>query len=236
MTASQIKEKVDLQRPRLTDAPALRALQFESPADAANDRQTKTAKGLKRCLDIAFALAAVFLLAPLLCIIAAAIKASSRGPVLFQQQRYGLDRKMITVYKFRTMRADIEPTFVQAKKDDPRVTRLGRLLRRTSLDELPQLFNVLKGSMSLVGPRPHPLTLDAQFENHVPNFNGRYRVKPGITGLAQIRGYRGETRHIDDMLGRIAYDNAYINKWHVGLDLKILSKTLFVGWTHKNAY
>jgi len=126
--------------------------------------------------------------------------------------------------------------FQQAKKDDPRITRVGAFLRRTSLDELPQLFNVIQGSMSLVGPRPHPLKLDEDFRYVIPALTSRYSVKPGITGWAQINGYRGETSKVSDMVSRVEHDRHYIKHWSLWLDVKILVLTVFKGWTHKNAY
>ena len=130
----------------------------------------------------------------------------------------------------------VQQEFRQAERDDPRITRIGAFLRRTSLDELPQLFNVIQGSMSLVGPRPHPLKLDDDFKYVIPALNSRYSVKPGITGWAQINGFRGETRNISDMVARIEHDRYYIKRWSLWLDVKILVMTVFKGWTHKNAY
>ena len=127
-------------------------------------------------------------------------------------------------------------TVKQAEKNDPRITRIGAIMRKTSLDELPQLFNVVQGSMSLVGPRPHPIPLDEKFKQVIPALNSRYAVKPGITGWAQINGFRGETTRIDDMVGRIEHDRHYIKNWTLWLDLKIIVKTAFKGWTHTNAY
>ncbi len=203
---------------------------------AANEGPMSNRLWAKQLIDRCLAAIGILLIAPVLILIAIAVKFSSRGPVLFSQLRYGQHRSMITVYKFRTMRVNRKAQFTQATRDDPRVTRVGWFLRRTSLDELPQLLNVLNGSMSLVGPRPHPVTLDAQYTSIVPHLNNRYRVKPGITGLAQINGFRGETRQLLDMEGRIAYDNKYINNWSLLLDIKILMTTLIKGWVHKNAY
>ena len=191
---------------------------------------------LKRLEDFVFASIALMLLAPLMALISILIKLDSTGPALFCQARSGRNREVINVYKFRTMYQDGSGEFRQARKDDPRVTRIGGFLRRTSLDELPQLINVIQGSMSMVGPRPHPLKLDDDFKYTIPALNTRYAVKPGITGWAQINGYRGETRRISDMVGRIEHDRYYIRHWSLWLDLKILVLTLFKGWTHKNAY
>jgi len=192
---------------------------------------------LKRLEDFVFASIALVILFPLMALISIAIKLDSTGPALFCQARSGRNREVINVYKFRTMyQDDGSREFLQAQKDDPRVTRIGGFLRRTSLDELPQLFNVVQGSMSMVGPRPHPLQLDDDFKYTIPALNSRYAVKPGITGWAQINGFRGETRLVSDMVGRIEHDRHYIKHWSIALDIKILVLTVFKGWTHKNAY
>jgi putative colanic acid biosynthesis UDP-glucose lipid carrier transferase len=169
--------------------------------------------------------------------IAVLIKLDSRGPVFFRQRRYGLDGREIRVWKFRTMRVcEDGPAAVQATKDDPRVTRLGRLLRKTSLDELPQLLNVVSGSMSLVGPRPHPHALNEEFRAVIQGYMLRHKIKPGITGLAQVTGWRGETDSPDKMKRRIECDHRYIREWSLWMDLKILVKTAFVVFSGKNAY
>lgn len=177
-------------------------------------------------------------LAPIMLVIAVAIRLDTPGPVLFRQQRYGFDNSIITVFKFRSMhhnrKAHIE--FQQARRADARVTRVGNLLRKTSLDELPQIFNVLQGTMSLVGPRPHPVEIHNQFAALIDGYSQRYRVKPGITGWAQINGYRGETDTIDKMRWRIEYDNFYIENWSLLLDVRILIMTAFRGWCGDNAY
>jgi len=191
---------------------------------------------LKRLEDFVFASVALVVLFPLMAVISVVIKLDSTGPALFCQARNGRNREIISVYKFRTMHQHGSSEFRQAERDDPRVTRIGAFLRRTSLDELPQLFNVLQGSMSMVGPRPHPLKLDDDFKYTIPALASRYAVKPGITGWAQINGYRGETRRISDMVGRIEHDRHYIRNWSLWFDLKILVITVFKGWTHKNAY
>ncbi len=191
---------------------------------------------LKRLEDFVFASIALVLVFPLLAVISVIIKLDSTGPALFCQARSGRNREVIKVYKFRTMYQSGSAEFRQASKNDPRITRVGAFLRRTSLDELPQLFNVLQGSMSLVGPRPHPLKLDDDFKYVIPALNSRYCVKPGITGWAQINGFRGETRRVSDMVGRIEHDRFYIYNWSLWMDLKILAMTVFKGWTHKNAY
>lgn len=174
---------------------------------------------------------------PLMALIALAVKLESKGPVLFRQRRRGLNCEVIEVLKFRTMHvAEDGASVPQATKDDPRVTRVGRVLRRLSLDELPQLVNVLRGEMSLVGPRPHALAHDDHFGLTVDRYANRQQVKPGITGLAQIMGYRGETETADKIEGRIALDLDYVKRWSLWLDLKILAITMVRGWTAKNAY
>lgn len=191
---------------------------------------------LKRIEDFVLASVALVLAFPLLAAIAVIIKLDSTGPALFCQARSGRNREVIKVYKFRTMYQSGSTEFRQASRNDPRVTRVGAFLRRTSLDELPQLLNVLQGTMSLVGPRPHPLQLDEDFKYVIPALNSRYCVKPGITGWAQVNGFRGETSRLSDMVGRIEHDRHYIRHWSLWLDIKILAVTVLKGWTHKNAY
>ncbi len=189
----------------------------------------------KRCEDLILGTLALLLLTPLMLLICVIVKLDSTGPALFCQPRNGRNREIIRIYKFRTMYQS-KSAFRQARKDDPRITRVGAFLRRTSLDELPQLFNVIQGSMSLVGPRPHPLQLDEDFRYVIPALISRYSVKPGITGWAQINGYRGETRRVGDMVGRIEHDRHYIRHWSPWMDVRILFLTMFKGWTHANAY
>jgi len=178
------------------------------------------------------------LISPLLLVIALAIKLDSPGPVFFRQWRTGWDGKRFRIWKFRTMRvetAEADGPVHQATRDDPRVTRVGRILRRTSLDELPQLFNVLTGEMSLVGPRPHAIAHNVEYSHQIEAYLARHRVKPGITGLAQVRGLRGETEDLTLMNRRVRADIEYINNWSLWLDLSILVRTLFV-LTGRNAY
>jgi len=192
---------------------------------------------LKRGLDLV--LSCIFLLIAVLPMlaIAAAIKLTSRGPILFRQKRYGLDGREINVWKFRSMRVCENDDHVkQATKEDPRVTRLGRFLRRSSLDELPQLFNVLSGTMSLVGPRPHASAHNELYRSKIHGYMLRHKVKPGITGLAQINGCRGETDTLDKMEKRIKYDHNYIREWSTWKDLKILVDTAWVVLSGKGAY
>lgn len=188
-----------------------------------------TDRQLKRSFDLVISSVALFLLSPLLVMIAIAVKMSSPGPILFLQDRYGLDGRRFQIYKFRTMRvleAGDTPGLKQATRDDPRVTPVGRFLRRWSLDELPQLFNVLKGQMSLVGPRPHAVEHNEHYRKRIPGYMQRHAFKPGITGLAQIEGFRGETSTLESMTSRIEADLRYARDWSLKLDTKILVKTL----------
>jgi len=186
------------------------------------------------------------ILAPIFCIIffvpclliAIAIKLDSRGPVLFNQQRFGFNNNPINVLKFRTMYADrpLEAGVPQATRNDPRITRVGRFLRRTSLDELPQLWNVLTGAMSLVGPRHHAVDHNHRYAAMIDEYLGRHRMKPGMTGWAQVNGLRGETNTVEQMRARVQYDLAYIDNWSLLFDLRILFLTLFVGFVNRRAY
>jgi Undecaprenyl-phosphate glucose phosphotransferase len=183
----------------------------------------------------------LLLLSPLLGLIALAIKLDSMGPVLFRQPRHGFNHNLIEVLKFRSMRADAGDAHgvVQATQGDPRVTRVGHFLRRTSLDELPQLINVLRGEMSIVGPRPHPVgtrTKGHLFEDIVDSYAARHRVKPGITGWAQVNGWRGETDTFEKIQKRVEYDLYYIDNWSIWLDLVIMAKTLAVVLRGDKAY
>jgi putative colanic acid biosynthesis UDP-glucose lipid carrier transferase len=193
---------------------------------------------MKRALDLSVSLALIFILLPLLLFIAVVVKLDSPGPVLFRQRRFGFNKEPITVYKFRTMHRDAcaDARVSQARRHDPRVTRIGRLLRRTSLDELPQLLNVLGGSMSLVGPRPHAVAHDEQYAPVIDGYLRRHRVKPGITGWAQVNGFRGETDTVEKMEMRVAHDLHYIDHCSLLFDLRILAKTVAVIFNHRNAY
>ncbi len=172
-----------------------------------------------------------------MALVALAIKLTSPGPVLFRQKRYGLDGREIRIWKFRTMNVcEDGPQVVQAKPDDPRVTWLGAILRRTSLDELPQLFNVLAGDMSLVGPRPHASAQNEQYRPQIAGYMLRHKVKPGITGLAQVNGWRGATDSPEKMRKRVQCDLSYIREWSLWLDVVILFRTVFVVLSAKNAY
>jgi len=175
---------------------------------------------------------------PLLLLIALAVRLTSKGPVLFRQQRHGWDGRIITVYKFRTMFCHEEELghVTQASRTDPRVTPLGRWLRRTSFDELPQLINVLQGRMSIVGPRPHAVAHNVFYRDVITDYMQRHRVKPGITGWAQVNGWRGETDTLDKMQKRVEYDLYYIENWSLLFDLKILLLTFLGGFMSRNAY
>ncbi|HAW0168632.1 TPA: exopolysaccharide biosynthesis polyprenyl glycosylphosphotransferase, partial [Escherichia coli] len=165
------------------------------------------------------------------------IKLTSRGPVFFKQDRYGLSGQKIKVWKFRTMKVmENDDVVKQATKNDPRVTPFGAFLRRTSLDELPQFINVIQGSMSIVGPRPHAVAHNELYRKQVENYMIRHKVKPGITGLAQVNGFRGEIDTLYKMEKRVQYDIEYIKKWSLWLDIKIIIKTIFKGFVGKNAY
>ena len=192
---------------------------------------------IKRVIDVVLAsLFLIFAAVPMLAI-AAAIKLTSRGPVFFKQKRYGLDGRPIDVWKFRSMKVcENGPAVAQATKSDPRITPLGAFLRRSSLDELPQLFNVLEGNMSLVGPRPHANVHNEQYRKQIQGYMLRHKVKPGITGLAQVSGWRGETDTLDKMQKRVECDHQYIRDWSPWLDMKILVRTIAAVLARQNAY
>jgi putative colanic acid biosynthesis UDP-glucose lipid carrier transferase len=192
---------------------------------------------LKRASDIVFALILIALLWPLMLAIAIGVRLSSPGPIIFKQRRYGLYGERIFVYKFRTMRVcEDDDAVTQARRDDPRVTPFGRFLRRTSLDELPQLFNVLGGSMSLVGPRPHAVAHNEEYRKLIDGYMLRHKVRPGITGWAQVNGFRGETESLEKMKRRVEYDLHYLRNWSLALDIAILLRTARIILTDKNAY
>ena len=193
---------------------------------------------IKLLEDKVLAALLLILASPLLILIALAIKVDSLGPVVFRQARYGFNNEVISVYKFRTMYHERppEPGMPQARRDDPRVTRVGWLLRRASLDELPQLLNVLQGTMALVGPRPHAVEHNKQYAALIGGYHGRHRVKPGITGWAQINGLRGETSTLAEMRRRVEYDIYYIENWSLWFDIRIILATALFGWKHTKAY
>jgi Undecaprenyl-phosphate glucose phosphotransferase len=194
-------------------------------------------RAAKRAFDLVVAAAGLILLSPLLLIVSLAIKLDSRGPVLFRQTRHGYNNETIQVFKFRSMTTmENGADFVQASRNDTRVTRIGRLLRRSNIDELPQLINVLRGEMSIVGPRPHATAHNDMFEQRISPFSRRHVVKPGITGWAQVNGYRGETDTLEKMQRRIEYDLHYIDNWSFLFDLRIIIMTFFSRTAYTNAY
>jgi len=203
---------------------------YDSPIFGINDV-------LKRMFDIVFSLSVLSVIAIPMLGIAAAVKFTSKGPVIFKQIRYGLDGRRIEVWKFRSMTTmDNGDKVVQATKGDARITPVGEFIRRTSLDELPQFINVLQGSMSVVGPRPHAVAHNEEYRKLIPYYMLRHKVKPGITGWAQINGYRGETDTLDKMEGRVEYDLDYIRNWSLWMDIKIVFLTFFKGFTGSHVH
>ncbi|MCF8778280.1 undecaprenyl-phosphate glucose phosphotransferase [Vibrio sp. IRLE0018] len=192
---------------------------------------------VKRIEDIVIGSLITLLILPVLAAVAIGVKLSSPGPILFKQDRYGLGGKKIKVWKFRSMKVmENESVVTQATKNDPRVTKFGAFIRRTSLDELPQFINVLQGSMSIVGPRPHAVAHNEEYRVIVDNYMIRHKIKPGITGWAQINGYRGETETVDKMEKRVQYDIQYMQNWNLWLDIKIIFMTIFKGFVSETAY
>ncbi len=196
-----------------------------------------SARFLKTIMDFSIASLALILASPLMLLTAIIIKCTSRGPILFSQERHGWNGDIITVYKFRSMKLHEEEQgqVTQASRDDDRITWIGGIIRRTSIDELPQLFNVLLGNMSIVGPRPHAVVHNEYYSDKIKAYMTRHRVKPGLTGLAQVNGFRGETQTLDAMADRVQHDLAYINNWSPWLDIQIMFRTVFVLFG-KNAY
>jgi len=191
----------------------------------------------KRLTDIVLSTFILLLLLPLLLVVAILVRTSSPGPVIFKQRRYGLDGREIAVYKFRTMKVTEDGAYVrQASKGDPRITRIGAILRRSSLDELPQLINVLQGRMSLVGPRPHAVAHNEEYRKLIKGYMVRHKVLPGITGLAQVNGCRGETSQLEEMEARVNFDLDYLRHWSPLLDLKIILLTVLVLFRDEKAY
>lgn len=221
----------DLLHSRWTHIGQLSAVSiFENPLDGIDGFA-------KRATDVLIATSALLVAAIPMTVIAVAVKLTSRGPVFFRQRRYGLDGREIRVWKFRSMRTCDDGAVVkQATKGDSRITPLGAFLRKSSLDELPQLFNVLDGSMSLVGPRPHASAHNEEYRQQIQGYMLRHKVKPGITGLAQVSGCRGETDTLEKMERRVAFDHQYIRGWSLWLDIKILFRTLLVAWRQPEAY
>ena len=197
-----------------------------------------SARIAKRLEDVVIGGLIFLMILPLCALIALAIKLTSPGPVLFKQYRTGINGRNFKVYKFRSMvvHAESKGQVTQATKRDARVTRIGAFLRRTSLDELPQFFNVLQGRMSIVGPRPHALAHNEYYKDLVESYMQRHKVKPGITGWAQVNGLRGETDTVEKMQARVEHDLWYIDNWSLWLDLKIILLTVFKGFMNPNAY
>lgn len=229
----------------MTVPSALQPSEFEPNAEADTlvlidlQRRPIEARGVlvKTAMDYILGLIALVVLSPVMLAAAIAIKLDSRGPIFFIQSRHGYNHRIVRVIKFRTMTvAEDGPVVQQAVRGDSRVTRAGRFLRRTSLDELPQLFNVLKGELSLVGPRPHAVSHNESYTHALNRYASRHKVKPGITGLAQVKGFRGETKTSDDMRQRVELDLYYIKNWSFLLDIQILAKTLLVPFFSPNAY
>ncbi|MEO8298374.1 MAG: undecaprenyl-phosphate glucose phosphotransferase [Burkholderiales bacterium] len=192
---------------------------------------------VKRLSDMVLAGLILLLISPVLVLLAIGVKLSSPGPALFKQRRNGLDGQEIIVYKFRSMRAMDDGSVVkQATRDDPRITKFGAFLRRTSLDELPQFVNVLQGRMSIVGPRPHAVAHNEQYRPIIRAYMVRHKVKPGITGWAQVNGCRGETQVVEKMIERVEYDIEYLRNWSLGLDLRIIARTARIVLFDRNAY
>jgi putative colanic acid biosynthesis UDP-glucose lipid carrier transferase len=192
---------------------------------------------VKRASDVLLSLLILALISPLMAAIAVGVRLSSPGPILFRQRRYGVDGRKIVVYKFRTMTVAEDGDVVrQATRNDSRITRFGAFLRRTSLDELPQFINVLQGRMSVVGPRPHAVAHNEMYRKLIRGYMIRHKVRPGVTGLAQVNGWRGETETVEKMKGRIEMDLRYLRNWSLLLDLQIILKTVVVVLGRQNAY
>lgn len=192
---------------------------------------------VKRMLDVSTASTALFLLLPLLAVAALAIRLESKGPVVFRQRRKGFGGRPFTIYKLRTMSVmEDGDVVVQATKGDARVTKVGAILRRTSIDELPQLWNVIAGDMSIIGPRPHAVAHDNYYDKAIATYAHRRRVKPGLTGWAQVNGHRGETKSVEAMVDRVSHDLWYVDNWSLSLDLKIIGKTVLTSLSQNNAY
>jgi putative colanic acid biosynthesis UDP-glucose lipid carrier transferase len=209
-----------------------------TPVISVCDTPFKGTSGVvKRLSDMVLSLVILFLISPILLAVAVGVKMSSPGPIIFKQRRYGEDGKQILIYKFRSMTVTEDGTNIQqAQKDDKRITPLGALIRRTSLDELPQFINVLQGRMSIVGPRPHAVAHNEMYRKLIKGYMVRHKVKPGITGWAQVNGYRGETDTLDKMQGRIEFDLDYLRNWSLRLDIKIILKTIRLVFKDQQAY
>lgn len=208
------------------------------PVVALRETPTLGIRGIgKRASDVVLASLIMLMAWPLMLLVALGVKLSSPGPIIFRQRRYGLDGREICIYKFRSMRVCEDGSEItQARRGDARLTRFGAFIRRTSLDELPQFINVLQGRMSIVGPRPHAVAHNEQYRKLIKGYMLRHKVRPGITGWAQVNGLRGRTETVDTMRARIQYDIDYIRHWSLGFDLIIIAKTLWAIWRDRNAY
>lgn len=220
---------------------ALRDLDTSNPPSFGYAERAPTARVAtsvaKRVFDTSAAAAALLFLAPLMLLVAVLIILEDGGPVFFRQRRTGFGGRPFVILKFRSMRtAEDGPEVRQANRGDERCTRTGRVIRQLSIDELPQLINVLTGQMSLIGPRPHPIALDRTWGAMTPHYNARYRARPGLTGYAQVRGYRGLVRGPEDIISRIASDNFYIDHWSPWLDAKILARTAWIIFRDPQAF
>jgi len=192
---------------------------------------------IKRLEDIIFSILILILVSPVILLIALGVKLSSPGPVFFTQTRYGLKGEEFDVYKFRSMTAQDNGSVIkQASKNDPRFTQFGRFIRRSNLDELPQFVNVIQGRMSIVGPRPHAVVHNEEYRKLIPKYMQRHMVKPGITGWAQVNGWRGETDTLEKMQKRVEFDLFYINHWSLWTDIKIIIRTALIGPFSKSAW
>jgi lipopolysaccharide/colanic/teichoic acid biosynthesis glycosyltransferase len=211
---------------------AAAAVQLTYPLPPLSDLE----QSLKRMFDLCAALCGLVVLGPLLLLTALAIRLDTPGPVLFRQMRHGYQNQPICVLKFRTLHCSGSNGFRQVSRADPRVTRVGRVLRIVAIDELPQLWNIIRGEMSVIGPRPHAVEHNHLYFDVIEGFSRRHTVKPGLTGWAQVNGLRGETDTIEKMKNRLAYDLYYIDHWSFGFDLKILLLTLLSPKTYTNAY
>ena len=222
------------------DSPESVSVPIEAKSASSNDKAQPRGRAItpvKRAFDFVVALVIILLSIPGLLFIAMLIKLDSKGPVLFRQRRTGLNGRVFHIYKFRSMTvAEDGDRVVQARADDKRVTRVGRILRRTSLDEIPQILNILTGDMSFVGPRPHAMAHDAEFSKVISDYGRRFGARPGLTGLAQVRGYRGEICRSEDLALRIISDIEYIENWSFWLDMAIFFSTVPVMFGHKKAY
>ncbi len=233
--ASRVLEKTES-----LDSEIEQAFNHEHPRYLRRVTQTIDDRIAKRAFDITASGVALLLLLPVFAVIALAIKFNSPGPVFFRQPRWGRNGETFHIYKFRSMYNnrcdDGQKNVAQAQQNDSRITKVGGFLRKTSLDELPQLINVLKGDMSLIGPRPHAVAHNFQYLLQIDGYAARHRVRPGLSGLAQVEGYRGETPTLDLMQKRIDYDNEYIEKWSLWLDIKIILRTIKLVLKRTNAY